>query len=338
MRIVTLEEHMLTPAFAQACHSLSIAPAQRLLAQMEPALLDLGESRLRAMDDAGVTMQVLSLAAHGIDELAPHDACWIAEDANDRIAAAMRLYPGRFSGFATLALSRVDHAVQEARRAVEELGFCGLMLHGRTNGVFLDDERFTPLWEMAATLRVPVYLHPSLPPPGVLQAYYSGLPERAGRLLSIAAWEWHAETGLDILRLIVSGLFDRIADLRIIVGHLGEHLPSSIARAGGILDALASELRRPVEEYFHHHFWLTTSGYFTVSSMQQAIDSIGIDKVLFSIEYPFGSTQRGMRLLHSLALEASACEQLAHGNADRLFGWSEGKSAATAPAASRWRE
>jgi predicted TIM-barrel fold metal-dependent hydrolase len=322
MRIVTLEEHILTPAFAQACHSLSISPPDRLLAQMEPALLDLGEARLRAMDDAGITVQVLSLAAHGLDELSSDEAGWVAGDANDRIAEAMRLYPDRFAGFATLALGQVERAVDEARRAVEELGFCGLMVQGRTNGIFLDDERFTPVWETAAQLGVPVYLHPSLPPPNVMQAYYSGLPERAGRLLSLAAWEWHAETGTDILRLIVSGLFDRIPELRVIVGHLGEHLPFSIARAGGILDVLASQLRRPIDEYFHEHFWVTTSGYFTHAQLQHALESIGAEKMLFSVEYPFGTTQRGVRFLNSVQMEPAACEQLAHGNADRLFGWS----------------
>jgi predicted TIM-barrel fold metal-dependent hydrolase len=323
MRIVTLEEHILTPAFAQACHSLSIAPADILLAQMEPALLEIGEARLRAMDDAGITVQVLSLAAHGLDALTPEDSTDIAEDANNRIAEAMRLYPDRFAGFATLALGQIDRAVDEARRAVEELGFCGLMVQGRTNGIFLDDERFTPVWEMAAQLGVPVYLHPSLPPPNVMQAYYSGLPERAGKLLSIAAWEWHAETGLDILRLIVSGLFDRIPGLRVIVGQLGEHLPSSIARAGGILDVLASQLRRPIEEYFRSHFWVTTSGYFTSTPLQQAVEAIGIERMLFSVEYPFGTTQRGMRMLQSLKLEPEASRQLAHSNADRLFGWAD---------------
>jgi predicted TIM-barrel fold metal-dependent hydrolase len=321
MRIVTLEEHILTPAFAQACHSLAIAPAETLLAQMEPALLELGESRVRAMDEAGITVQVLSLAAHGLDAMAPEDASWIAADANTRIADAMRRYPRRFAGFATLALGQIDRAVDEAYRAVEELGFCGLMLQGRTNGLLLDDERFSPVWEAAAALDVPVYLHPSLPPPNVLQAYYSGLPERAGKLLSIAAWEWHAETGLDILRLIVSGLFDRMPGLRVIVGHLGEHLPFSIARAGGILDILASQLKRPIEEYFRRHFWVTTSGYFTPAQLQQAVEAIGVEKMLFSVDYPFGTPQRGMRFLQSLQLEARAWEQLAHGNADRLFGW-----------------
>ncbi len=335
MRIVALEEHVLTPAFAQACHSLSIAPAERLMAQMEPALLDMGDARLRAMDDAGITVQVLSLAAHGIDALSPEDASWIAEDANNRIAAAMRLHPDRFSGFATLALNRIDHAVDEARRAVEELGFRGVMLQGRTNGVFLDDDRFSPIWAAAEKLDVPVYLHPSLPPPNIMQAYYSGLPDRAGRLLSIAAWEWHAETGLDILRLIVSGIFDRFPGLRVIAGHLGEHLPSSIARTGGILDVLASQLRRPVEEYLSHHFWLTTSGYFTVPSLQQAVDSMGIDRMLFSVEYPFSSTQRGMRFLRGLELEPASRALLAHGNADRLFGWSSINGEATGNAVLR---
>ena len=141
-----------------------------------------------------------------------------------------------------------------------------------------------------------------------------------GNLLSIAAWGWHAETGLHVLRLIVSGLFDRHPGLRVIVGHMGENLPFSIARAAGVLDGMALHLERPTEEYFHHHFWVTTSGYFTVPPFQCAIEVVGIDRMLFSIDYPFSSNKRGRTFLDSLELEAPELAQLAHSNAERLLG------------------
>ncbi len=319
MRIVTLEEHVLTPGFAAATRNLRSALPRGLRARMEPALLDMGEGRLRAMDEAGISLQVLSLAAHGLNELASNDATALARDANDRIADAVRAHPDRFAGFATLALTDVDEAVHEMYRAIGELGFAGVMLYGTTKGVFLDDERFEPIWAAAADLGVLVYLHPAPPPLAVEQAYYSGLPENMGHLLTIAAWDWHAETGLQVLRLIVSGLFDRYPNLQLVVGHMGDNLPSSIARAGVVLDLMAQNLRHPVEAYFHKHFWITTSGYFTVPPLQCALEVVGIDRMLFSIDYPFSSTGRGRSFLNSLDLAPEDREKLAHGNADHLL-------------------
>ena len=320
MRIITLEEHFMTPAFAAATRSLPSAPPPTLRARMEPALLDLGEGRLQAMDEAGITMQVLSLSANGLDQLARSEAVALAADANDRLAAAIATHPHRFAGFATVALTDIPAAVLEIDRMVKVPGFVGIMLHGTTGGIFLDDERFEPIWEAVEALAIPVYLHPAPPPPAVEQAYYSGLPGNMGNLLSIAAWGWHAETGLHVLRLIVSGLFDRHPGLRVIVGHMGENLPFSIARASGVLDGMALHLRRPTEEYFHQHFWITTSGYFTVPPFQCAIEVVGIDRMLFSIDYPFSSNKRGRSFLDSLELGAPELAQLSHGNAERLLG------------------
>ncbi len=319
MRIVTLEEHITTRRFAEATKSLRSGPPAALRSRMEPTLLDLGEGRIRAMDEAGISLQVLSLAANGLDELDAGEAGEIAADANDRIAAAVSAYPDRFAGFATLALTDVPAAVDEMHRAIQTLGFAGVMLHGTTRGIFLDDEQFAPIWAAAEALDIPVYLHPAPPPPAVEQAYYSGLPGNMGKLLSIAAWGWHAETGLHVLRLIVSGLFDRHPGLRLIVGHMGENLPFSIARAGGVLDQMAKYLKQPVEDYFHKHFWITTSGYFTAPPFACAVEVVGIDKMLFSIDYPFSTNTRGRSFLDSLELSAESLEKLAHTNAETLL-------------------
>ncbi len=320
MRIVTLEEHVLTPAFAAATRDLRSSPPPALRARMEPALLDMGEGRLHAMDEGGIAVQVLSLAANGLDELPPAEASALVRDANDRIADAVQAHPHRFAGLATLALTDIDAAVEEMYRARLSLGFAGIMVHETTQGVFLDDEQFEPVWDAAEALQVPVYLYSAPHPRAVEQAYYSGLPANMGHLLSIAAWDWHSETGLHVLRMIVSGLFDRHPGLRLIVGHVGENLPSSIARASSALDLMAMHLQRPVEEYFHRHFWITTSGYFTVPPFQRALEVLGIDRMLFSIDYPFSSTTRGRAFLNSLGLTGEELEKLAYQNAEALLG------------------
>ncbi len=143
---------------------------------------------------------------------------------------------------------------------------------------------FLPVFEAAAHLNVPIYLHPAPPPETVRQAYFSGLPGDLGFLLSIAGWGWHAETGLHTLRLIVAGVFDRFPTLQLIIGHMGEGLPYALARSSGVLSA-AAHLRQPVAAYFQSNIHLTTSGYFTHPPLRCAIEVVGLDHLLFSVDY-----------------------------------------------------
>jgi predicted TIM-barrel fold metal-dependent hydrolase len=195
----------------------------------------------------------------------------------------------------------------------------GAMVYGTTQGRFLDDAHFEPFWAAAESLDVPVYLHPSPPPQDVELAYYSGLPNAVGDMLATAAWGWHAELGLHALRLIASGLFDRHPRLRIILGHLGENLPFSIARAAAMLDRATSHLAHPIEHYFRRHFWLTTSSSFTRPPFDCALAVVGIDRMLFSVDYPFSPNAKGREFLDSLHLPQDQMDKLAHGNADRLL-------------------
>ena len=196
----------------------------------------------------------------------------------------------------------------------------GFLYYSGHQDLSLDDERFAPLWAEAEALDTPVYLYPIPAPPRMEQAYYSGLPQNMGKLLSIAASEWHAAISLQVLRLIMSGLFDRHPKLRILVGHLGEHLPSSMNRAGTALQWMSQHLQQPVHNYFHRHYWVTTSGCYTAAMFHTALESVGMDRMLFSIEYPFSSTQRGRVFLDNLELADEALHKLAHANADALFG------------------
>lgn len=319
MPTITLEEHFVTESFVRATGSFGEnAPPQ--MAQMGPKLLDLGSGRIAAMDEAAIDFQVLSLASMGIDALEASTASALVHDTNDELAAAIRAAPTRLGGFAALGLKDPASAAKELERCVTKLGFVGAMLDGTTDGRFLDDPQFLPVFEAAASLGVPIYLHPALPPKAVADVYFSGLPGEAGFALSIAGWGWHAETGLHTLRLIVSGLFDRLPTLQFIIGHMGEGVPYALARTSGILSR-AAQLKQPVADYFQSNIHVTTSGYFTAPPLECALEVIGIDRMLFSVDYPFSPNTNGRKYLDTLAgvLNAEDLAKLTHGNAERLL-------------------
>ena len=323
MKTITLEEHFVTESFLKATGAYGDnAPAQ--LVQIQPRLLDLGPERIAAMDQAGIDLQVMSLAALGIDELEPSAATAVMTDVNSELSQAIKANPTRFAGFAALNLKDPQSAAKELERCVTKLGFVGALVDGTVSSgegpLFLDNAQFAPVWEAAVQLKVPVYLHPAPPPQIVHRAYFSGLPGELGMLLSIAGWGWHAETGLHTLRLIVSGLFDRLPELQLIIGHMGEGLPYALARSSGILSEPA-HLRQTVADYFRTNIHLTTSGYFSQPPLKCAVEVVGIDRILFSVDYPFSPNTRGRKFLEDAAgwLGEAEMEKLKGGNAQEAL-------------------
>ncbi len=319
MRTIALEEHFTTPDLLRATGAYG-PNVPGPIAGMQPKLLDVGSGRIAALDEAGVDLQVMSAAPIGFDGLDPAEATALASATNDTLAAAIAAHPDRLGGFALLGMKQPDHAARELERCVTRLGLAGAMLSGTSGGSFLDAPRFLPVFEAAAQLGVPIYLHPAPPPPTVGAAYYSDLPEAVGTMLSIGGWGWHAETGLHTLRLICSGLFDRLPALQVIIGHMGEGLPYALARSSGALSGPA-RLRQNVAEYFHTNVWVTTSGYFTLPPLRCAIDVIGIDRMMFSVDYPFSPNTAGRSLLDQAAtvLRDADMHALSHGNAERVL-------------------
>ena len=319
MRTITLEEHFVTQSFLKATTPPGETPLPHF-AQLQPKLLDLGAGRIAAMDESAIDLQILSSIPMGFDALPVATATSLARDVNDELAAATRANPTRLAGFAMLALKDPASAVVELERCVTKLGFPGTLLDGTIDGLFLDDPRFFPVLEAAAHLNVPIYLHPAPPPEPVRQAYYSNLPGDLGLLLSIAGWGWHAETALHTLRLIVSGIFDRLPTLQLIIGHMGEGIPYALARSSAVLSQ-AAHLRQPVAEYFKSNIHITTSGYFTAPPLQCAIEVVGIDRLMFSVDYPFSPNTRGRDYLNTVAqtLTPEDMTKLTHANAERLL-------------------
>ncbi|MBV9849278.1 MAG: amidohydrolase [Armatimonadetes bacterium] len=319
MKVITLEEHYTTPMYLEATKNLG-PEGQAGGEEVARKQADLGDERLADMDAAGIDMQVLSLSGILLDALDPATATAVARDANDRAAQAVQDHPDRFAAFAALGVQEPETAADELRRCVRELGFRGAIVNGTAGGLFLDHPRFLPVFQAAQDLGVPVYLHPAPPPPPVRDAYYGGLPDGYGAVLSIAGWGWHVETGLHALRLIVSGLFDRLPGLQIIIGHMGENLPFSLARAESVLSRAPKPLARPLSDYFHANFHVTTSGYFTLPPFLCALEVVGADRLLFSVDYPFSTNPQGRTFLDSLPVAPADKEKIAHGNAERLLG------------------
>lgn len=343
MRTITIEEHFLT-ADALKC-TAKVRDAGLALTYHDPVLqnrlLDVGDGRIADMDAYGIDMQVLSLAVCGVEELEPAVATAIAHDTNEELAVAVRARPSRFAGFATLALQEPEKAAAELEYCVRNLKFKGALINGTTKGAFLDHARFTPLLEVAQSLDVPIYVHPAPIPMAVRNTYYGGLPDHWGDMLSIGAWGWHSEVAVESLRLIVAGVFDRFPKLKIVIGHMGENLPFAMARVDRILSrtdrpytltpsvgsAASVQHRKPLErrpiDYFRENFYVTSSGFFTLPPFLCALQVVGNDHLLFSVDSPFTPNSMGREFLNSvtaqLAMHPDNLKKFSHANAERLL-------------------
>ena len=312
MKTIALEEHLLPKDVAAAVGHGALPPG------LADPLDDLGQGRLDVMDAAGIDVQVLSLVGHGVQELEPARSVSLSREVNDRMAAAVAAHPDRFRAFAALPMSDSVAAAKELRRAVGDLGFVGTMIHGQTNGVFLDDPSVVPVLEAVQDLDVPIYLHPAEPPPAVRQAYFSGLEPAVAHVLATAGWGWHAECGLHVLRMAVSGTFDRFPGLQVVVGHMGENLPFSLARADERLSPVTG-LARSVGEIVREHVHITTAGYVTDPPLLCALMVFGADRILFSVDHPFSDSVQATDFLRSAPISPTDREKIAHGNAEQLL-------------------
>jgi hypothetical protein len=326
MRTVTIEEHFSVPALAKRVDQDTMnrrGYGQRNLPKDGPSPLallpDLGADRLKSMDESGVTVQVLSNSGPGPDLLSGQAGIDMARELNDHLAAGVARHPDRYAGFASLPLQSPDAAVTELKRAVKDLHFVGAMVNGTTEGRFLDHPSYDALLGAAVELDVPIYLHPHIPPAAVRQAYFSELPQGAARVLETAGWGWHSETAVHVLRLVVAGTLDRHPKLKIIIGHMGEMLPMMMARADKVFALDIDHLKRSVPRTILDQVWITTSGIFDEPPLLAALLTFGIDRIIFSIDYPYSANTLGREFLDRISLSPVDMAKLTHGNADALL-------------------
>jgi predicted TIM-barrel fold metal-dependent hydrolase len=213
-----------------------------------------------------------------------------------------------------------DAAANELARAVKELRFLGALINGTTNGRFLDHPSYDGLLAAAVELDVPVYVHPHLPPEPVRQAYFSELPAGPARVLESAGWGWHSETAIHVLRMVIAGTLDRHPRLKLIIGHMGEMLPMMLARVDEVFALDSDHLKRPVSRAILDQVWITTSGIFTAPPFLAALETFGINRIMFSVDYPYAANSKGRAFLDRLSLAPADMAKLTHGNADTLLG------------------
>jgi 2,3-dihydroxybenzoate decarboxylase len=312
MRVVALEEHYWDPEIATHYEG-GEGQAPRLRTRLD----DLDALRLKEMDEAGIDLQVISHGAPAVQRLNAETAVELATRANDRLYEAVKSRPDRFAAFALLPVPDPAAAADELERAVTRLGFKGAMLHGLTDGRFLDDRRYWPIYERAQALDVPVYMHPAVPHPAVIEAYYKDYAAAFPSLLG-AGWGFTVETATQGIRLVLSGVFDAYPDLKIILGHMGEGLPFSLWR---INHALSRPGNQPISfrEVFSDHFWITTSGNFSTPALLCSMLEIGVDRVLFSVDWPFVENTPGTKWMADIQLSAEDRAKILSGNAARLL-------------------
>ena len=313
MTLIALEEHVLPADLVDQVWTTPMAPEA-----FTAKLIEVGEERLRVMDEAGIDMQVLSVTAPGSQQVPAEQAADLSRALNDRCAEAIAAHPDRFNAMATLPTQDPAAAIVEAKRAITELGFCGIVINGHTQGRFLDAPEFNELLAAIEELDVPIYLHPTYPPQQVAEVYFSGLSGQTGRALATAAWGWHAETGLHVLRLAATGVFGRHPKLQIVVGHMGENLPFSLMRADSML-AVADPGGPSVAQLVREHVHITICGYTTTPPLLCALQVFGADRIMFSSDYPFGDPVQHSKFLAEAPISPADRDKIAYRNAQKLF-------------------
>ena len=319
MRVVGLEEHYVTADVVKAWEKLDPRwqdPVVDRAPGIRARLLEIGDQRFAAMDDAGIDVQMASLTTPGLWNLDAADARALQVDCNDQLADAVCAHPDRLQGFATLAAPDPDAAADELRRAVTTLGFNGALVFSRVRGVPIDDRAFWPVFEAAEELRAPLYLHPQTPPQAVREAYYSGFDDVISDAFATHGVGWHYDAGVQLLRLILAGVFDRFPDLQVILGHWGETVLFFLERIDRMSDI--AHLQRPVSEYVRSNVFVTPGGVFSSRYLRWALEVVGADRIMFAADYPFVPTDGGVTRRFLDQLNDGARIKVASGNWDRL--------------------
>lgn len=290
--------------------------------ELERRQVNFFDQALRDMDKTGVEITITSLGAPAIQALLdPREAAESARKTNDFLKARIDEHPGRFAGFAALPMQDPEAAAKELKRCVKDLGFVGALVNGFTqlqdpdSALYYDLPRYVPFWEAVEELDVPFYLHPRNPMANQMRIY-EGHPWLLG-----SAWAFGVETATHSLRLMASGLFDRCPRLKIVLGHLGEGLPSSIWRVDHRikLGGERTHAKRPLADYFRSNFYVTTSGNFHDTTLTAALAELGADRIMYSVDYPFEYFEEAAEWFDNINISDADRQKIGRLNALSIF-------------------
>ncbi|KAI8962027.1 amidohydrolase 2 [Daldinia sp. FL1419] len=314
---ITLEEHAVFPSLGS--EGAFYDDTWKVFPQQKEALEDHSTGRLADMDEGHVSYQVLSHLP-GLSNHNPQGT----RKANDEMAWAIKENPTRFGGFAALPMAHPRIAAEELERTVKELGFLGAMIDNHLGDMtHYDNEIYWPVFEAAERLDVPIYIHPAPPPEFVQKGLYSGnYSSVMAQGLAAGAWGWHQDVGLHILKLYSAGLFARFPRLKIIIGHMGELLPIMIDRVDSV-GFFGNSGLEPFRDVWDRNIWVTSSGIFSVRTLEMVFEITKKERVMYSIDTPFSKSAEGLSYLRKLAEESSLSKEeldmFAFGNAKKLL-------------------
>jgi predicted TIM-barrel fold metal-dependent hydrolase len=319
MKTIGTEEHFVTDEVVKAWSRLDSparddSPAGVPPGEIGERLREVGERRIAAMDEAGLDVQVISLNSPGLQNLPAGEAARLQVETNDRIAELVDAHPDRLQGFATLATPAPAAAAQELERAVTKLGLNGALLFGRTGQRNLDHPDNWPIFEAAASLRAPLYIHPQIPQPNVRAALYAGFDDAIDNAFATYGIGWHYESGVQFLRLALAGVFDRFPDLQVVLGHWGEVVLFYLDRT----DRLAGQAKLPrsFSEYVRQNAYITAGGVYSQRYLRWTIEVVGVERVLFATDYPYQPGPPGgvEHFLQTAGLKRADQERIAAAN------------------------
>ena len=189
----------------------------------------------------------------------------------------------------------------------------------RPGSTFLDDPRYEPVLATLDALEVPIYIHPGLPLPQVREPYYGGLDTEVSARLSMFGWGWHHEAGIQVIRLMLSGKFEKFPKLQVVSGHWGEMVPFYLQRLDDTIPMEATGLSRSITETYKSHVYVTPSGMLDVPHFDFIHKVLGAERIIYSIDYPYLTLSGARAFLESLPISQEDKELIAHGNAERLL-------------------
>lgn len=331
MRIITFEEHHDDPDICAAVMKATnkLPPNRRAQYTIPPSFWqnsdsifdDLGKGRISAMDAGGIDMQLIGCGNDGLNLqlVNPREAAALSISANDRLVDAVKKYPTRFAGFATLPTNNPEASSLELERCVKSLGFKGALIPSVTDGKMMDHPDFAPLLQMANDLEVPLYLHPTVVGEDVQNSYYKGINPVLDFVFAGPGYGWHIGTGISVLRFILSGGFEKYPKLNIIIGHWGEMLPYYMERIDDRMSQKITKLQFKVSEYFKAHVYITPSGMFYNNPFELCMKTIGVDNILYAVDYPYLKWDGARSFLENANITSGDKEKIGHCNAEKLL-------------------
>lgn len=317
--LVTLEEHYVSQHIRTSLKEEGKADHYDSFPEpLIKKLTSLDSTRVSDMDAGKVSLQIIS---HGPLDASP-SAC---QKANDDLATACSKNPARFAAFAMLPMGSPDAAADELTRCVQTHKFVGALINNHLQGAYYDDTKFWPVFARAEELGVPIYIHPTFAADEWMPHYKGNFPDKAAFSMSIAGWGWHSETALHVLRLWASGLFDKYPKLKVVIGHMGEMLPFQLDRIVPLSEKTwGVKHQRDLRTVWNENFWITTSGMFSLSPFSCVLKTVKMDRILYSVDYPFSTNETGLAFVEELEKSGMVSKEeldaICYGNAEKLLG------------------